>query len=211
MRIAISSSKGGCGKTTTSINLGAAFAKEGKNVCVIDCDPQGSLNDWAGVRPDDMAMPFTVVSAPRKTIARDIEGLQGNSELVILDCPPRAGAIAISAMAASDLVIIPVTGSSFDLWGAETTLENIEKVKAIHPNLKVSLMHSRAIVGSSITTEMSEQMLEMDAKLLSSIIYSRVSIARSADGKTVFEGKDTTAQSEYLSLCQEISSLMEVA
>ena len=54
MRIAISSSKGGCGKTTTSINLGAAFAKEGKNVCVIDCDPQGSLNDWAGVRPDDM-------------------------------------------------------------------------------------------------------------------------------------------------------------
>lgn len=210
MRIAISSSKGGCGKTTTAINLGAAFASEGLKVCTIDCDPQGSLNDWAGVRADDLPMPFTVVSAPRKTISRDIKGIQGDSELTIIDCPPRSSAIATSAMAISDVVLIPVTGSSFDLWAAENTLEDIELVRQIKPDLQVFLFHSRAVVGSSITSEMNAPLKDLDAKLLKSVIHSRVSIARSADGKTVFEGNDEKAQKEYKRLRKEISLLMEV-
>lgn len=210
MRIAVSSSKGGCGKTTTVINLGAAFASEGLKVCAIDCDPQGSLNDWAGVRPEELQMPYTIVSAPRKTIARDIESIQGDSDLVLIDCPPRSSAIATAAIASSDIVLIPVTGSSFDLWAAENTLEDIELVKQIHPDLKVFMFHSRAVVGSSITQEMNAPLKELDTQLLKSIIHSRVSIARSADGKTIFEGSDDKAKQEYKNLKREITKLMEV-
>ena len=62
------------------------------------------------------------------------------------------------------------------------------------------MFHSRAVVGSSITQEMNAPLKELDTQLLKSIIHSRVSIARSADGKTIFEGSDDKAKQEYKNL-----------
>ena len=70
--VAVCNQKGGVGKTTTTINLGAALAQFGRRVLLVDFDPQGALSVGLGIQPHELDFTIYNLLMERGTSASEV-------------------------------------------------------------------------------------------------------------------------------------------
>jgi len=184
--IAVLNQKGGVGKTTLSIHIAAALALHNKRVLLIDADPQGSALDWSARREEKPL--FTVVGLPKNTLHREMPELSKGFDFVVIDGPPRVHEVAKSAIHASELVIIPVQPSPYDVWAAKEIVDLLQELELYNEARKAIFLINRKITNTAIGQAVKEALLEYPIKSLDAEVCQRVIFAESAAaGRTVQE------------------------
>lgn len=209
MIIGLLNQKGGVGKTTLSISLAAELTRTGARVLLLDADPQGSALDWAAARQGDPM--FSVVGLPRATIHREIAVVGQGYDHIIIDGPPRVTDLARSAILASDLVVIPVQPSPYDIWAAEEIVKLIDEARVFKESLKSCFAINRKIANTAIGRDVREALSGYPVHVLESVVTQRVVFAEAAaQGRAVFEiDQESLATVEIEKLTSEVAGYLQ--
>jgi chromosome partitioning protein len=202
--IAVLNQKGGSGKTTIATHLARALQLAGKDVLLVDSDPQGSARDWAAVREDQ---PLPVVGIDRPTIDRDLKNVT-KKEFVVIDGAPQAADLAVSAIKAADFILIPVQPSPYDIWATSDLVDLVkQRIEMTDGRLKAAFVVSRAIKGTRIGAEVTDTLEGYELPILTARITQRVSYpTTAASGTTVLDTEpEGDAAAEVRAVLEEIT------
>jgi chromosome partitioning protein len=207
MIIGVLNQKGGVGKTTIAVNLAAVYAKSGQRVLLVDADPQGSSLAWSSAREGKPL--FTVVGMPKPTLHKDMPSISSDYDMVIIDGSPRVSELGRAAIMASDLVVIPVQPSPYDVWASADTVKLIKEAQQFKDNLRGVFVINRKIVNTAIGRDVTKALANFDLPVCERALAQRVVYAESAArGLAVIETEpNSAAAKEITGLARSLSNM----
>ncbi len=179
--LAISSQKGGSGKTTLAGHIAVQAQRTGNGpVALVDTDPQGSLSDWWNERQADTPV---FVSTYVSRLAQDIERMRdAGIKLLVIDTPPAITDTIADVVDVSDLIVIPTRPSPHDLRAAGATVELVENLG------KPLVFVINAATPRARMTSDAACALSQHGTVAPVILHHRADFAASMiDGRTVME------------------------
>jgi chromosome partitioning protein len=121
------SQKGGSGKTTLVVHTAVAAHEAGRQVVVLDTDPQKSASTWRDARG---GTPPAVATAAPSEMAKVVKAARAEGmDLIIVDTAPHAAPQAAGIARQSDLILIPCRPTAFDLAAAGNAAAIVKAAK----------------------------------------------------------------------------------
>jgi chromosome partitioning protein len=144
--IALSSVKGGAGKTSAVLALAADLAADGGKVEILDADPNGHasrIGTKVARRLDGSHLRITG-GLIESTILGEIRRAKESAEWVFVDLPGVSSKLTLLGLTRADLVVIPCQASEMDIHDALATLENVRQAaEAAERDIPSRLLLSR--------------------------------------------------------------------
>ncbi|WP_305885093.1 ParA family protein [Pleionea sp. CnH1-48] len=182
-RILIANTKGGCGKTTLSVNLAAWFALQQRETLLIDCDRQLSASDWLRIRP--ASLPCV---NGQKSALTSIQ-YPPEQDVVVIDAPAGCSSEELLSLAdAIDVIIVPVLPSAIDVRAAFRFFMDITKAgvtddKKLRLGFVANRVKSRTKSYRSLETFLSNLNMPFISQIRDTQNYNQVM----ENGKSIFE------------------------
>jgi len=142
MIVLIGGEKGGTGKSSLCVNLAVWLAHKGKDVLILDTDPQETSAQWAFSRKK-IGLPAIPCVQKHGDVSETIIDLGKRCECLLVDAGGRDTPELRSSLIAADLVISPFQPSQFDIQTTVKMDDLIHKAKFMNRKLRSRGMASR--------------------------------------------------------------------
>jgi chromosome partitioning protein len=201
-KILVVNSKGGSGKTTIATNLAVAFANQGLQVSLLDCDRQASCLHWAEER-DAQAPRVTTIATfdSAQALATQVTECSASCDVIIMDASGRHTDPGVfeAGLKASEVVLIPMLASSLDIKAGERFVTDLLTHRAMRADPKpTGVIYNRAQTNSTSHQRLEDLLRCLDIPVIAELKDSAVYAKAAQNGAGVMEMRENIAASrEY--------------
>lgn len=216
MIILVGSNKGGCGKSTTVINLAVSFAKKYSDVLILDADRQSTASRWSSDREDNEVQPYIQVLQKYDNLQPTLKELKNKYDVILVDVAGRNSREMLSAMLIADMFVCPLQCSQPDLDTLDELKEQVSRAGDFNPDLKTYIYHTMASTNTKVKDTERKEFLQYIAQFSEFSALDAVNYFRKvykdtiSDGKSVIEADNEEAKNEVEYLFNEISQKLNI-
>ena len=201
--IAVTTQKGGVGKTTTAAALAQAAAYKGQKVLAIDMDPQGNFSFALAADTGGPGTMGLLEGTPARELIQERQGLyiipaaqalatatssrgsarrlekalapiRNSFDWIIIDTPTQAGELQYNAMQASTGLVIPLLADTFSLQSLYQTTDTAHRIRASNPGLTFTGIFFNMDSGNSNIERTMREVIKAEAAKVGALYLGRV-------------------------------------
>ena len=216
--VTVGNTKGGTGKSTVATNLAVEGCRRGLRTLLIDTDLQQSSMSFRAMRERDDLTAMTVTTP---TLHKDLRRMEGY-DLIVIDTGGRfargntadpAAVVFKSALMATDILLIPMQPSIYEVWAAQDTIDLLREARVYRDDLLARFIMNGVIPKRALSRDVAASMKQYqeDAPVLATRLHYTEEFKKSVGrGLGVVESAPGSKPAkEITSLFDEIIKVLE--
>lgn len=202
-RLLILNSKGGCGKTTIATNLAGYYASSGTPTALIDNDPQGSSNQWLGLRPQNLSAIHGIFAGkptPSGVTRAFLQRVPTETRRVIIDTPASMKRLEmVELLRNASAVIVPLLPSAIDRHVTLDFLSELSNLcRQMSLDIPLGIVANRVRLNTRSFKQLNEMLNQGEIPMVAFLRDSQSYVHAAEEGCSITELKPRIQKQELL-------------